>query len=157
MDIPVYSVPLETSKRCNACNGLHSFQSFSKDVSKKDGRSIYCNFCRRRKLKEYRKSRPEKQKEYKRKHYNPEQSRDYSLRYRYGMTSEGFESMFDSQGRKCALCRSDKTDSKNFVVDHCHETGRIRGILCSSCNRALGIFKDSVVMLKKAIEYLGDF
>lgn len=154
MDLPVFSVPLATSKRCIKCNGLLSLQYFTKDASKKDGRSIYCQSCQRRKQKEYRKNTPEKQKEYKKRHHSSEKSRDYSLRYRYGMTSSQFDIMFESQGRICALCNSDKSDSKNFVVDHCHKTGKVRGILCSYCNRALGMLKDDTEILKKAIIYL---
>ena len=154
MDTPVSNVPLATSKRCLDCKGLVSFQYFTKDASQKDGRSIYCQSCQRRRQKAYKKRTPEKQKSYKRKHYSSEKSRDYSLRYRYGMTLDQFNTMFEKQDRRCALCKSDKSDGKNFVVDHCHKTGKIRGILCSYCNRALGMLKDDPDMLSRAIIYL---
>lgn len=157
MDIPAFNVPPATSKRCGDCDGLFSMQIFTRDASKKDGKSIYCQSCQRRRQKAYKKYTPEKQKVYKRRHYSYEKSRDYSLRSRYGMTLIQFNAMFEAQGRKCALCRSDKSDGKNFVVDHSHKTGKVRGILCSYCNRALGMLKDDVEILKKAIAYLGDF
>jgi len=151
-------VPLANSKRCFTCKGLFACAEFTKDKSKPDGLNIYCKLCSRRHSKEYKRKTKEKQKEY-RKKYNTKESgvaknREYFLKTRYGITIEQFETFFDLQDRKCALCRSETSDGKNFVVDHCHKTGKIRGILCSFCNRALGMFKDDTEILKKAIEYL---
>lgn len=154
----VYSVITETSKRCFTCKGVFPNQDFTKDSSKSDGLSIYCKYCKRKGDKAYKKSRPEKQKEYK-KRYKPTSyltDRAYMLKLRYGMTLKDFDDLFESQGRKCALCRSEKSDAKNFVVDHDHKTGVVRGILCSYCNRALGMFKDDIEVLNKAIRYLED-
>lgn len=62
------------------------------------------------------------------------------------------------QNNVCAICfKSELTvRNKNLAVDHCHKTGIIRGLLCSNCNRAIGLLKDNVVIIKSALKYLGD-
>lgn len=87
---------------------------------------------------------------------NPVKSKAGRLRKSYGMTMDKFNLMMDSCFHKCEICGyEDKSKKQIFpVVDHCHTTGNVRGILCSNCNQALGKFKDSVVLLSKAIAYL---
>jgi hypothetical protein len=59
---------------------------------------------------------------------------------------------------KCQICLSDFKNSKDKCIDHCHQTGYIRGILCSKCNTALGLFQDDVSVVSRANEYLaGEF
>ena len=87
-----------------------------------------------------------------------------TIRHRFksfGVTQEDFEGMLEGQDGKCALCLISMDDyskiSQNnrvFSVDHCHSTGKIRGLLCDKCNRGLGFFKDDIEALKRAIEYL---
>ena len=76
----------------------------------------------------------------------------------FGITVEEYDNMLASQGGKCAICGTDKPYSngriKNFLVDHCHETGQIRGLLCHNCNVGLGNFKDDSRILFKALTYL---
>jgi hypothetical protein len=73
---------------------------------------------------------------------------------RYGISIERFEELLEQQGFKCGICDS-KLDAGFFTaVDHCHETGLIRGILCSRCNTALGGFRDNPEILRRAIEYV---
>lgn len=80
---------------------------------------------------------------------------------RYGINEEIYQQILKKQEGKCAICGSKKAtpiDYKNapqrLAVDHCHKTGKVRGLLCFSCNRALGYLKDDITLLKKAIEYL---
>jgi len=78
---------------------------------------------------------------------------------RYGVTKESFVALLASQGGKCALCHTREPTVRggsnvSWNIDHCHETGRVRGILCSPCNLRLGHFKDNVDMLQRAIDYL---
>lgn len=82
------------------------------------------------------------------------------LRRNYNLTPEDWEAMFENQNHLCAICHKEgfKIDpaSKNLlVVDHCHNTGKVRGLLCHNCNRALGLLQDDVESLKRAIDYLG--
>lgn len=72
---------------------------------------------------------------------------------RYNTTKEEHEAMLSQQGGKCAICNK-PVSGKNEHIDHDHETGTIRGILCSSCNLGIGKFEDSPELLVKAAEYL---
>jgi len=76
---------------------------------------------------------------------------------RYGMTSEQLLAMYALHGERCAICGSDGKSHATFerlVVDHCHETQQVRGLLCSNCNAGLGQFKDSPRLLEAAMQYL---
>jgi hypothetical protein len=74
------------------------------------------------------------------------------IRLTYGLTLEQEDAIKAAQGQVCALCK--KPPKKNWCVDHDHETGRIRGLLCVLCNTALGHFGDNVEGMLKVIEYL---
>jgi len=80
--------------------------------------------------------------------------RKYHLAYKFGMTVENYKSMLKKQGNFCAICR--KTPKSSLVIDHCHRTGRIRGLLCHRCNDAMGMgyFKDDMGLLGKTIKYI---
>lgn len=77
----------------------------------------------------------------------------------YGITIDDYETMLKNQNNKCKICfgpgfkMADHHDLL-LVVDHCHETGIIRGLLCHNCNRALGLLKDSIFNLLSAKDYL---
>lgn len=76
---------------------------------------------------------------------------------KYGVTEEGWMAIFERQGRACGLCRT--TENKvQWHTDHCHETGRVRGILCTACNTTLGRLGDTAakaeVAARRAVEYL---
>lgn len=93
-----------------------------------------------------------------------ENYRSYDSAYRratrFGITVEQLEGMEASQAGLCAICGQPETTRgahgkvKSLAVDHCHETGRIRGLLCNNCNRAIGLLGDSVDLLLKAVQYL---
>jgi len=67
-----------------------------------------------------------------------------------------YNALLEIQGGVCAICGSDdpKTGGRSFAVDHDHVTGKVRGLLCSPCNRALGGFNDDPVRLQRAVDYL---
>ena len=75
------------------------------------------------------------------------------LKCHYGLTESQFIDMFNQQNRTCAICK--KPDFKRLLcVDHCHTTGRVRGLLCYKCNLAIGHLEDNTGSLQSAIEYL---
>ena len=83
--------------------------------------------------------------------------RDYQLMRKFGLTRQDYDQMLCEQGGGCAICESENPGSKNkgqFSVDHNHETGEVRGLLCTRCNTALGSFKDNPEFLRRAISYL---
>lgn len=68
---------------------------------------------------------------------------------------EQWDSILTNQGGKCAICRSpNPTTKQGWHTDHCHKTGKVRGILCKSCNVALGEVKDRIDVVKNMLEYL---
>lgn len=86
-----------------------------------------------------------------------EHDRDYALKHRvskYGLSCEDFENLRKMQDGKCAICQDVFVASKRLHVDHNHSTGKVRGLLCSPCNRGLGQFGDDVNRLEKALAYL---
>jgi hypothetical protein len=73
---------------------------------------------------------------------------------RYGLTVEEFDTMFAAQNERCAICQGTEPRGSNWSVDHDHDTGKVRGILCTDCNVGLGRFRDSESLLLTAIGYL---
>ena len=78
----------------------------------------------------------------------------------YGLTPEDYQLMFNNQNGVCAICKKpesvlNKTGTvRNLAVDHCHITGKVRGLLCTNCNIALGKFQDDKNLLRDALSYL---
>lgn len=81
--------------------------------------------------------------------------RDHHLRSKYGITIAEYNAIFESQNKSCAICGY-QGENKNFHLDHNHQTGKVRGILCNPCNGALGLMRDNIETLEKAIQYLRD-
>ncbi len=85
---------------------------------------------------------------------DPEYRRDKYLK-RYGITHDDYKKMLAAQGGVCAICKGEETKRwTHFSVDHNHETGEVRGLLCHTCNTGLGQFQDSPEMLAEAANYL---
>lgn len=86
---------------------------------------------------------------------NKDRSRDQELRRKYGISLEKYNEILLSQSCRCRICSIHQTSlKKKFAVDHCHDTGRIRGLLCFDCNTGIGKLKDDPNLLVKAAEYL---
>jgi hypothetical protein len=77
--------------------------------------------------------------------------RNWELLKNYGITLQEYNQQVDARQRKCDICSTTVT---TLHVDHSHETGKIRGYLCGSCNRGIGLLKDSPSVCRKAAEYL---
>ena len=81
--------------------------------------------------------------------------RNGNLLRRRGITIVDYEKRLEDQGGVCAICgTSDSGRVGVFFVDHCHDTGNVRGLLCRRCNSGLGMFQESAVVLKKALCYM---
>jgi Recombination endonuclease VII len=91
-------------------------------------------------------------------------SRAKNLFYQYGITVAEFEELLEAQDGRCAICRELPKDPESSAsrhhadrvlnVDHNHETSRVRGLLCAQCNRALGLFRDDLLLLEAAVAYM---
>jgi hypothetical protein len=87
-------------------------------------------------------------------HKNPSHYKNLVLKRKYGITLDQFNSMYIAQGTACAICLRKFENNKHTHVDHNHLTGQVRQLLCKECNNGLGNFKESLVNLQRAIEYL---
>lgn len=87
---------------------------------------------------------------------DPHKYRDSSLRWRYGITQDDYDKKLAEQKGTCAICKQPKLRHKDRVlaVDHCHASGKFRGILCTKCNTGIGLFGDDIIRLEDAIKYL---
>lgn len=143
------------TKKCPNCKIEKDYSEFRIDRSKNPPLNTYCKICHvvRNKMlsdkkggynskycKEWRETRKRSE-------------RDKKLKNNYGITINDYDKMFKEQNGCCFICQKTNTD-RVLAVDHCHTTGKVRGLLCGNCNNGLGRFKDNVESLKKAIEYL---
>lgn len=84
---------------------------------------------------------------------NPAENRNWALKRKFGITLDAYKQMSVKQKHVCAICHQPEL-KQGLAVDHCHFNGRVRGLLCSYCNRGLGFFKDSILNLESAVNYL---
>ena len=126
-------------KVCSKCNTEKSLDSFGVNKATKDGLQYHCRVC----INEYGK-----------KVYTPEYRANKNLKHKFGITLEDYDAMLELQGGKCGICSSEEPKGKRFSVDHNHNTGEVRGLLCNPCNTAIGLLKDSPAVLDAAKEYL---
>jgi len=86
---------------------------------------------------------------------NPDRTKNNDLKRMYGITLEEHTKMFEKQNGVCAICKKPGDGKwKKLCVDHCHTTGKVRGLLCKRCNIALGEVRDNTHILQSMIEYL---
>lgn len=89
--------------------------------------------------------------------YDEHYKRSYHLKLKFNMSLEDYTNMFDEQQGCCKICNRHQTEFKiALAVDHCHETGKIRGLLCRKCNLLIGFCNDSIEQLNNAIKYLNN-
>lgn len=126
-------------KRCTKCGQSKSLEAFHRHRRNKDGRRAVCKACESKRAKAV----------------SPEENRRKNLKKRYGITLDEYSTMLAAQNYRCAICRTDEPKHKGFfVVDHCHTTGRIRGLLCQRCNYVVGLAGDDPELFRMAFEYL---
>lgn len=139
--------------------------NYSKELSKNPGKCRKCGYegdnftaslatriCRPCNAKQQREYRQRKDKS-----YWQEKDRKYSLKKKYGLTPEDAEEFESTLKSRCAICRSKGysiNGKRPLAIDHCHDSGMVRGLLCNGCNRGLGFFDDSKIKLLRAWWYL---
>jgi hypothetical protein len=138
-------------KVCSYCGVKKSVNDFYKSKWAKDGKLSRCKEC----INEYQRKRYRDGLEKPREKRAPEVGRDIHLRSTFGISSDEYEQMFIEQDGRCAICRRSQLQFKyRFAVDHDHKTGKVRGLLCVTCNSYLGMIDDSIEVLETAIKYL---
>ena len=89
--------------------------------------------------------------------FNKKELKSKELLRKYGIDVDDYDRMVESQNNKCKICGTDEPRGVGgWKVDHCHTTGKVRGLLCNNCNVGLGYFKDNIEYLEAAIQYLID-
>jgi hypothetical protein len=127
-----------TTRKCSACQERKPQDGFY-------GSYNYCKVCSQAKAKEWKKANPSKKAEHDRRGW---------LKAQYGITPEEYDAMYEAQGGLCALCNKPFKGRTRPHVDHCHKTKRVRGLLHGPCNQAIGLFKEDVETMRRAIEYV---
>ena len=112
-------------KQCTECGAVKNKTEFSKAKHGKDGLKSKCKNC----------------------------CRSYEMKRVYGITLETYDAMLSEQEGSCAICKT-KTVEGRFAIDHCHTTGKVRGLLCFDCNTGIGKLKDDPSLLLTAYKYL---
>ena len=126
-------------KICSTCKIEKPFDEFYVREDSKDGYNKKCKSCK---------------KDYDNKRYSPEVVWAKALKRKYGIDSSTYYKMLEEQDFVCAACSCSQETDKKLCVDHCHTTGKVRGLLCDRCNQALGLLKDNPETLSNLITYL---
>ena len=127
-------------KLCPSCGTEKPFTEFSKMTKATDGLQCYCKPCVKAWHAARRKATPQ------------EVLRDKYYLKHYGVNYSYVTNLLTQQDCRCGVCGKDISDK--FHLDHCHDTGKIRGALCPQCNHLLGLAYDNIETLERAIEYL---
>jgi len=150
------------SKLCKDCNTEKPFSEYHRHNATRDRLQAFCKRCGLQRNAAWRARNPEKLATYQRNRAPrpPSVRRDQQLRREYGIDQNRYDQLVDEQNGRCAICREIPTPINGkriaLVVDHCHDTNRVRGLLCTNCNVAIGHMKDDVERLRAAISYLED-
>jgi hypothetical protein len=142
-------------KVCSRCKTVKTVSEFYIGKTGKTAGQICCRCrtCCVKVSKQYSSSKPE---EYER------IVRPYYLKKKYGISVEQYDNMLLEQNNKCAICKSDDPKSRRYIkgksirfsVDHCHTTGKVRGLLCAKCNNVLGLINDNPEIALRLATYL---
>ena len=146
------NIDINAPRKCTKCGIVKNPEDFFADTTKKiTGRRPDCKECNKKRVSKWVK-----------KHQKETTFRQYlwAAKHKYNLTEEQYHEMMDRQDGKCAICKktpSYKRHKKTTIrlhIDHCHKTGKVRGLLCTKCNSGLGMFQDDIDIIKSAIKYL---
>lgn len=130
--------PSTGMKRCCRCQESKAVEEFHARARNTDGLRSECKACTRIQEHAYR-------------NRNPEKERLRRMWQKYGLTEQDYHAMVHAQDGRCAICQA---DDEQLVVDHCHGTGLVRGLLCTPCNSAIGMLRDDPAAIQRAKEYV---
>jgi hypothetical protein len=165
METPRKPTSVSVTTACTDCRVEFAYEHKGGPIRQR------CNDCKAKRKRatdsakslRWRQANPERAREqfnrYNRKRLaDPEylrSQRDKALLRNYGITRAEFNALVEAQGGKCAICRGDRIGPGLVLhTDHCHETGRVRGLLCSRCNTAVGLLKNDPALADALAVYL---
>lgn len=160
-----------TEKMCPRCEKIKAASDFHTMKSSRDGLQVYCIECRRIYDLEHKNERSARSHSWYVSHRDDvkkksviwgnnnrdkkrESARRTLLKMKYGITPEDFNELLAHQGGQCAICSANEPGDEQWHIDHNHETGQIRGLLCRNCNIGIGFFGDKPWLLRAAAGYL---
>ena len=134
-----------TTQTCKKCSVVKPLAEFYKTTDRKSGYKTICKECI--KADPLTEQRKKKMREY---------GVGKHLKAKYNLSIEDRNNMLIAQNHKCAICGVDETiaPKKKLVVDHCHKTKKIRGLLCHNCNVSIGLMKESIPAILNSVAYL---
>jgi hypothetical protein len=134
-------------KECIDCGERKPLDSYYKRSGNRDGLDNRCKPCEKARNKAWTSANPDKVRT---------AGKRYVLRAKYGITVEQYDELLAAQGGLCACCGSDSPRGRGtyFPVDHDHDTGEVRGLLCTPCNVGIGALGDTEEGVLRALEYL---
>jgi hypothetical protein len=159
------------AKACTRCGEEKPLEEFRRRAASADGLRPDCKPCHTEQSRAWRAANPERARATVRawRQRNPERNkanrralyRKHDLKKDFGLTIEEYDAMLAAQLGVCAICGREETATyrgriRQLAVDHDHETGKIRGLLCGQCNRGLGCFTDDSARLIAAATYLDE-
>lgn len=148
------------SKKCSRCHVVKELSEFKTNKRNKDGHGSYCKKCGNLMTKDWKLRNSDKVKSARKTWYidhkqsELSKAKAYSLLWRYGLTPEEYIEILVSQGGVCKICGNPPSGRFSLSVDHDHETGKVRGLLCGNCNFAIGLMRDNPALLRKSAQYL---
>jgi len=132
-------------KRCSTCKVEKDTSLYYKDSRAKDKLQTRCKDCHNEANQRWKDNNKESYQQVKRKAH---------VKSKYGVSLEWIDEQLEMNNHECPLCNTKIIKGKNLAVDHCHDTGDARAVICRTCNSAMGHLKDSPELLEKAMEYL---
>jgi 23S rRNA G2069 N7-methylase RlmK/C1962 C5-methylase RlmI len=126
--------PIKLTARCKKCTCEDTAYSKKSDLSRESSKRASMRW----------------------KQQNLERVKNKELERVYGISLDQYNAMLLVQEEKCAICEKEFANNqrRNLYVDHCHISGKVRGLLCQKCNQGLGLFDDNISFLEKAVSYL---
>lgn len=143
-------MPKSLVKTCKTCGETKGTSLFASQIKRgKEYVSLHCRSCDNERKKAYYAANPEKLRD---------KAKKYQLKSKYGLSEKDLAYMLEASDHRCEICNTSVEYGRISLgaahIDHCHETGKVRGVLCSQCNLGLGHFRDDVTYLENAISYL---
>jgi len=150
----------EEIKQCDQCQAIYPYNGAGFDLAASGDYYSTCRACRTEYYDESWQTQWDLGREYECQKKKDDQRNSYLLQ-KYALSLSQYNAFLSLQGGVCAICYRPENKMVsgrvcNLAVDHCHHTGRVRGLLCSRCNLGLGHFQDSLNFLRSAIDYIED-
>jgi len=161
---------------CTQCHATKPLNEFYSSFVARDNAircQSECKECTKARKAAYLKAHPDRDKATRKAHYEKNRARRVAesctwqaankgrvrtnyLKRNYKLSTEQYDAMLKGQGYQCACCRVTFSEDQKPAVDHCHKTGKVRGLLCANCNRAIGLLYDNPETMLRLADYLVD-